>query len=155
MASSILQNLSWDSVAGRIRVLFKDGGGSKLIPDTETGSFVATFTQSGGYSAQPTILYTRIGDVVHLWIPKFIANSTAANTIDTAAGAVPVSLRPSAPRNLICFARSGALSRASVMIIHIDGSLNLYWIVGDVFSAFPISTGSSGLGQDLPTSYIK
>lgn len=59
-----------------------------------TGTFSATFTQTGGYSQTITISYTRINNQVTLRIPAFRGTATAAASIDSGATDVPSALRP-------------------------------------------------------------
>jgi hypothetical protein len=59
-----------------------------------TGSFTATFTQSGGFSQAVAVTYQRIGNLVILNIPTFNASATASATLDSGATDVPAAARP-------------------------------------------------------------
>lgn len=59
-----------------------------------SGTFIATFTQAGGYSVPVTITYTKINAQVVLNIPGFSALATANASIDSGATDLPSFLRP-------------------------------------------------------------
>lgn len=73
-------------------VTFPSGGGQ--LDYFVTGSFTATFTQTGGYSQAVTVQYQRIGNIVTLNIPTFNADATATAILSSGATDVPSGARP-------------------------------------------------------------
>lgn len=98
-----------------------------LVSAEESGSFTATFTQSGGYSQAVSVKYHRVGKMVTLRFPSFAATATATAGINVTAGTIPASLRPDTSTYWPVFVRdNGAdLAAPGYLGVFADGAISL------------------------------
>jgi hypothetical protein len=114
-----------------------------LVSKEVSGTFSATFTQSGGYSQVATVRYSLVGKQVTLMITQFSATATSSSVI-TASAALPLFLRPVTKSYVMTSTRANGSYQAGVFGIDPSGDIVLYkTAAGDAFTAEHTGCGTT------------
>jgi hypothetical protein len=121
------------------------------VNNQDSGSFTATFTQTGGFSQAVTVKWRLVNNTVTLAIPAFAGTATAASAI-TASGAVPSGIRPATGRpQVVVFVRDNAAFSNVPGYLYVNSSGDIQ--VGRDWNTGNFTSGASaGLGNTSPNS---
>ena len=148
-ASNIPQGWTWNSTLNAFQVLLKDGGGTKMVPTADDGSFSAPFT--GPCSMTSTVKWLRVKNSMTLFIP---ANTCAASTgaVFTASGAIPTGLRPPMALSFAVLVRDAGTDQTVMGYVEVNSNGNLRILKTWAGASFS-SSGSAGNSGNVACTY--
>lgn len=123
---------------------------------TASASITFSFNGSGGTSAGVTVVYTRIGDIVTLFIPPISATSGTSSTTFTSNSNLPSWAKPATTSVAItgpAKARNNGGTVTDVVQIQISGSSGAMIILRDNASQAWTNASSCGLATPLNVTY--
>jgi hypothetical protein len=127
----------------------------RVIPGIETGSFAFTLT---GFTANPsgTMLYTKIGKRVMLYLNAGVTATSNTTGMACAAGTVPAGIRPSQSRFPLTIVSDNGNAILGATQINTDGSMNFYRQIqatGEISTSGFTNSGTKGLGLAFNAIY--